>query len=107
MQESIFKKTNKMPLSFNVDLLTLNEGIWNTIKATGKAIKDTGKDFLKKVNKNADISITKDTIPKLLKFIDELKEDIGNLKLGDISSINDELDTQYELFKDYKIDDEQ
>lgn len=87
-----------MPLSFNVDLLTLNEGIvdiWNKIKDAGKAIKDTGKDFLKRVDKNSDIRITKETIPKLLEFINELKEDIGKLNLGDISNIITVLDTHY------------
>lgn len=103
IQESIFKKTNKTPLSFNVDLLTLNEKFsdyWN-------AIKDTAKSFSNRVNKNADIRLTKETIPKLLEFINELKEDISKLDLGDISEINKELDAQYDIFKNYKLDDEQ
>lgn len=102
IQESIFKKTNKTPLSFNVDLLTLNEKFsdyWN-------AIKDTAKAFSDKVNKNADIRLTKETIPKLLEFINELKEDIGKLDLGDISEINERLDAYYKKFEEYNPDDE-
>ena len=100
IQESIFKKTNKTPLSFNVDLLTLNEKFsdyWNVIK-------DTAKSFSNRVNKNADIRLTKETIPKLLEFINELKEDISKLDLGDISSINSKLETYYNRFAQYYPD---
>lgn len=97
MQESIFKKTNKMPITFNVDLLTLNEGF----RDVWKTIKDTVHDFNAKVDKNADVRLTGETIPKLLEFINELKEDIGKLQLGDTSKIERKLDAYLEILNKF------
>lgn len=97
IQESIFKKTNKMPITFNVDLLTLNEGF----RDVWKTIKDTVHGFNDKVDKNADERLTGETIPKLLEFIDELKEDIGKLQLGDTSKIEKELNGFRNTFEKY------